>query len=313
MPHERLNYHHLLYFWLSAKEGSLSKAAAQLELSHPTLSTQVRALEDHLGERLFRKKGRHLEMTEMGRLVFAYADDIFGLGRELLEAVRQGGPLGQPRALRVGVTDSLPKLVTRRLLEPALRLPALRLECYEEGRERLLARLLDQELDVILCDAAAGAGAASSGKVFSHLLGECGVALLGAPALVKRLQPQLPESLQQAPVLLPTRNCGLRQALDDWFATRGLQPRIVAEIEDSALLKTFAQDGLGLVAVHEVIEGEACRQYDLVRLQRLDEVRDRFYALSAERKLRHPGVQAITQGARHGVFAPAARSPRTPR
>lgn len=299
-----LNYHHLLYFWLAAREGSLTRAAALLGLSHPTLSTQIRALETELGEKLFRKRGRHLELTEVGRVAFGYANDIFGLGRELVDALK-GGQAGAARVLRVGVADALPKLVARRLLEPALRLPELRLACYETSVDALVERLTQHELDVVLADAPLTAPGAA--KVHSHLLGECGMVLLGTPALVRRFATQPPRSLDAAPVLLPTTNCALRPALDDWFQSQGVTPTVVAEVEDSALLKTLAQDGLGLVAVHEVIEGEACRQYDLVRLQRLDDVRTRIYALSVERKLRHPALQAITDGARQGMFAPRSR------
>lgn len=301
MRFEHLNFHHLLYFWMTVREGSLSRAAAHLRLTHGTLSSQVRALERQLGEQLLSRKGRLLHPTEMGQLVFGYADELFGLARELVEAVDARKP-GQARPLQVGITDALPKLVARRLLEPVLRRGDVRLVCTEAPVTALLARLALHELDLVLSDTPLPAGVAV--KAFSHLLGESALSFVGTPALVKKLHARFPASLDGAPMLLPTSDSALRRSLDAWFDQQGVRPRVVAEVEDSALLQTLGQDGLGVFPVHQVVEGEVCRQYDVVRLARLDQVRERFYALSAERKVRHPAVLELTRAARQDVFAP---------
>ena len=298
---EWLNYHHLLYFWLVAREGGLKAAGRVLRLSHPTLSAQVHALEDQLGEKLFTRAGRRLQLTEMGRLVYGYADQIFTLGRELQDTV-QGRSTGRPLRLNVGVVDVVPKLVVRRLLQPALALPEpVRLVCHEGSYERLLGQLADHALDLVLADAPVPPGSAV--KAFNHLLGETGVSLLATPALARSLRADFPRSLDGAPVLLPLEHLGLRRALEQWFSRLEVRPKVVAEFEDSALLKVFGADGLGVFPVPTVIEAEVVRQHGVVVLGRTEEVRERFYAVSVERRLKHPAVLAITDAARQELFA----------
>jgi LysR family transcriptional activator of nhaA len=239
-------------------------------------------------------------ITEMGRLVYQYADDIFSLGRELMHAV-QGAPSGRPQHLRVGVTDVVPKLVVRQMLRPVFELAEpVHVTCEEGEFEQLLAGLTVPTLDVVLSDAPLPPG--SLVKAFNHVLGECGVTVCAAPALAKSLRGRFPKSLHKAPFLLPTKSGAIRRLLEQWFDATDIQPDIVAEFEDSALLKVFGQDGLGAFAVPDVIADEVERQYGVKRVGEVPEIRERFYAISAERRLKHPAVVAICEQARAGLF-----------
>lgn len=297
---EWLNYHHLLYFWLLAREGSLARAAAKLRLAQSTVSGQVHALEDALGEQLLARSGRRLVLTELGRVVFRYADEIFALGGELQDVLK-GRPAGRPLTLTVGLADVVPKLVAARLLEPALRLAEpVHLVCREDKPDRLVAELAVHGLDVVLSDAPLDPSLRV--KAFNHLLGECGVDFFGTAELARAYRRGFPGSLHGAPVLLPTQNTTLRRSLEQWFSERGLRPRVVAEFEDRALLKVFGQNGLGLFPVPTIIAAEVARQYQVRRVGTLEEVRERFYAISVERRLKHPAVVAISEGARRELF-----------
>jgi LysR family transcriptional regulator, transcriptional activator of nhaA len=302
-PVEWVNYHHLLYFWVVAREGGLLPAGKVLRLSHPTLSAQIHALEDHLGEKLFSKVGRKLALTEMGRVVFRYADEIFTLGREMLDAVKDRST-GQPLRLQVGVVDVVPKIVVRRLLEPALALrEPVRLVCYEDSYEKLLADLALHMLDIVIADSPVPSG--SSVRAFNHLLGETSVSFFGKKPLVRKYRRGFPRSLDGAPMLLPLEHSTLRRALDQWFDRNGVKPRIVAEFEDSALLKVFGADGIGIFSAPSAVEKEVCRQYGVNVLGRAPDLRERFYAVSVERRLKHPAVVAISDVARQELFASA--------
>lgn len=293
---EWLNYHHLLYFWVVAREGGLTPASKVLRLAHPTLSGQIRQLEDSLGEQLFDRTGRRLVLTDMGRTVFRYADEIFSLGRELMDVVK-ARPTGRPVRLSVGIADVLPKLVARQLLEPALRLQEpVRLVCYEDRYDRLLAALAVHELDVVLTDAPVAPG--SNVRAYSRLLGECGLTFFAAPSLHGACKGKFPKCLQGAPFLLPTETTVLRRSLEQWFDTHDVHPEVVAEFEDSALLKVFGQDGVGIFASPSVVEQQVVAQYGVEVVGRTDEVRERFYAISGERKLKNPAVVAICESAR---------------
>jgi LysR family transcriptional activator of nhaA len=299
---EWVNYQHLLYFWLVAREGGLMPAGKVLRLSHPTLSAQIHALEDHLGEKLFTKVGRKLALTEMGRVVFRYADEIFTLGREMLDTVN-GRSTGKPLRLDVGVADAVPKLVVRRLLQPALALrESVRAICHEDSHDKLLADLALHTLDIVISDAPVATG--SSVRAYNHLLGETGVSFFGAKELARTYRRGFPRSLDGAPMLLPLEHSTLRRALNLWLDRHDIKPRVVAEFEDSALLKVFGGDGLGIFAAPSVVEKEVTRQYDVELLGRTDEVRERFYAISVERRLKNPAVVAICDSARHELFAP---------
>ena len=297
---EWLNYHHLLYFWVTAREGGISRAAAKLHVSHPTISGQIHELEQALGEKLFTRVGRGLQLTEMGQVVRRYADEIFSLGQEMLDAVRDR-PTGRALRVTVGVADAVPKLVVRRLLEPLRALPEpVRIVCREDKPERLLAELSLHAFDVVIADAPVGAGA--SVRAFSHLLGECGTTLFAAGRQAPRWRKGFPQSLHDAPLLLPTENTALRRALDAWFEAQDIRPKITGEFEDSALLKVFGQDGLGVFPGPTAIEAQIRAQYRVQVIGRLPTVRERFYAITVERRLKHPAVVAISKAARQDLF-----------
>lgn len=302
---EWLNYHHLLYFFMVAREGGLAPAAAKLRLSPPTLSAQIKALESSIGESLFEKKGRRLVLTDTGQVAYRYAEEIFALGRELLGAVR-GGTSGRPVKLVVGLSQSVPKLVARQLLEPVRQLDTeVHVICREEPPERLLADLAIHTLDVIITDAP-GASLPNV-KVYNHLLGESPIAVYGEEALAAKYKPGFPDSLEGAPFLLPTHAAVTRRALEGWFDEVGVRPNIVGEFDDSALMKSFAETGLGLLATTTVVESQLKRQYRLHKLGMATGVKERFYALTGERRLKHPALVAITETAKRELFHARAK------
>lgn len=297
---EWLNYHHLLYFWVVAREGGIVPAGRVLRLSHPTISTQIHALEDALGEKLFVKVGRKLQLTEMGHIVFRYADEIFALGREMVDTVR-GRASGAPQRLAIGVADVVPKLIVRRLLEPALAAPEpARLVCHEASHDELLAELALHRLHLVISDSPVPSG--SPIRAFNHLLGETAVSFFGSRSLVDKYRRGFPHSLSGAPFLLPLESLPLRRSLNLWFERHGIEPHVVAEFEDSALFKVFGADGVGLFPAPAAVEAEVIRQYGVKRLARLDGVRERFYAITAERRLTHPAVKLISESARLELF-----------
>jgi LysR family transcriptional activator of nhaA len=298
---DSLNYHHLRYFWTVAREGSLVAAGKLLRLSHPTLSAQVHALENQLGEKLFVRVGRRLVLTEVGRVVYRYAEEIFALGRELADTVK-GQAVGHAVRLDVGIADVVPKLVVRRLLQPALSLPEpVRLVCYEDGYEKLLGELALHRLHLVISDAPVPPG--SNVKAFNHLLGETGVTFFGTKSLASSYRPGFPMSLNGAPLLLPLESATLRRSLNQWFDRNKVAPSVVAEFEDSALLKVFGADGVGMFPAPTVIEREVIQQYGVQVVGRAAEVRERYYAISVERKLKNPAVVAISEAARHEIFS----------
>ena len=297
---EWINYHHLLYFWVVAREGSIVRASQELHLAQPTISGQLRVLEEELGEKLFIRAGRNLALTETGRMVYRYADEIFTIGRELREAL-QGRATDRPRRVMIGITDVLPKLVAYRLLEPALHIEEpVHLTCQEGKLEQLVAELAVYNLDVVLSDAPIGP--LVKVRAFNHLLGESSVSFFGVPSLATVYRQQFPQSLQQAPLLAPTDNTVLRRNLDQWFEAQDLHPTIVGEFEDSALLTVFGQQGIGLFTAPTIIEAEVQRQYNVELIGRVDAVKERFYAITISRKLRHPAVIAMSNAARQDLF-----------
>jgi LysR family transcriptional activator of nhaA len=297
---EWLNYHHLHYFWVIAREGSITRATKELRLTQPTLSAQLRALEESLGEPLFHRSGRSLVLTEVGRMAFQYADEIFSLGRDLRLAIH--GKAGAGLRLQVGIADVLPKLIAQQILLPVYKLAEpVRLICREDRQERLLADLALHELDVVLTDAPLGQTVKV--RAFNHLLGESSVALFAAPALAKTYQKRFPNCLAGAPLLLPMENTVLRRSLDQWLSARDLRPRIVGEFEDSALIKSFGRVGVGLFAAPLLMAQAIRAQYGCEMIGPLDGVVERFYAISIERRIKHPAVSAICQSARERLFA----------
>jgi LysR family transcriptional activator of nhaA len=296
-----LNYHHLLYFWTVVREGSVSRAAEKLRLAQPTISAQVKLLEEALGDTLFDRQGRRLALTDTGRLVYRYADEIFGIGRELQEALKGRPAAGRPLPLSVGVANAVPKLIVHRLLKPAVSAgQPIHLVCREDSTPTLLAELATHALDVVITDVPAPPHVRV--KVFSHLLGESGTTFFAAGSLAVKLRRRFPRSLNDVPVLLPTRHTALRLALDHWFEAEDLHPRIVGEFDDSALMKTFGQAGRVAFPASTAIAQEVVRQYRVQPVGRATGVRERYYAISVERRLKHPGVLAITTAARTELF-----------
>jgi LysR family transcriptional activator of nhaA len=292
---EWLNYHHLRYFYVVAKEGSLARAAAKLHVSQPSISEQIRELENALGEKLFRREGRNNKLTDAGQVVFSYAEEIFTLGRELMSAVKQRPGLRSLR-LNVGVADSFPKLVTNEILKPVFALPqAVRVVCREGKLEDLLAQLAAHRLDLVLSDEPAPSSA--NLKVFNHPLGESSITLCAETGLATRLKRQFPKSLNGAPALLPAENTALRRALEAWFRAHDVRPNVVAEFEDLALMKVMAAEGRGFIAVPTVALKEAVTRYQFRSLGQATGCRVQFHAITAERRIAHPAVQVITRNA----------------
>lgn len=296
-----LNYHHLLYFWAVARAGTVTQASKDLRLAQPTLSSQIRALEDSLGQALFVRQGRVLALTEAGETVFRYADQIFSLGREMLDAVRSGTSR-EPMRLLVGVAEGMPKMIAYRLLQPAFAMERpVRLVCMQGPGDRLVAELAVHALDIVLTDAPVSHSLKV--RTFHHLLGECGVTLFGSAQLAATYRPGFPHSLDGAPFLLPGEGASLRRALEPWMESLGVRPSVIHEIHDSALLKVMGQAGTGLFAAPSAVEDEVRRQYDVRVVGRVESVRERFYAVSTERRLEHPAVVAICDAARRDLFA----------
>ncbi|MBZ4335558.1 transcriptional activator NhaR [Corallococcus sp. AS-1-12] len=294
------NYHHLLYFWMVAREGGVVAAARKLRLSQPTVTGQVRALEQSLGEKLFERAGRKLVLTEVGRYVYRYADEIFALGHELQKGLK-GLPTARPRKLLVGVAEEMPKLIAHRLLEPAMRMSDdVQLICTEDRTEKLLSDLSQHALDLVL--SGSPVPPASGIRAYNHLLGECGTTLFATARLASSLRRGFPKSLDGAPFLLLAEVAPSRRSLMQWLEAQGVRPRVRGEFQDSALMKAFGQAGEGVFPGPSVIEAEIRAQYDVEVVGRVDAVREHFYALTVERRLRHPAAVAISDAARTQLF-----------
>ena len=295
-----LNYHHLHYFWVVAREGSIVRACEQLQLSQPTISCQIKELEQAFGRKLFDRVGRRLVLTDAGRIVYKYASEIFSVGQELMGAMEQR-PVDRLLKLSVGVVDCIPKTVVRLLLEPAWQLPhPVSLICREGKVDHLLSELAAHEVDVVLSDAPIGTAVHLSG--FNHLLGECGVTFFAEAKLAARLAKGFPRSLHGAPMLLPSDNAALRRSLNLWFDTQQIRPRVVAEFDDSALMNSFGRTGAGVFPAPSIVEAEIRRQFGGRVVGHAKGVRERVYAISVEQKLKHPAVIAICEAARRELF-----------
>lgn len=298
-----LNYHHLLYFYIVAREGSIAAACSHLHVAQPTVSAQLKTFETALGTRLFKRVGRKLLLTDTGRMVYRYADDIFNLGKELQDALR-GRSTARSLRLVVGVNDALPRLVAYRLLAPVRRLPEPVQIYFRAGSAReLLADLSIHELDLVVSDAPSGPDVRV--RAYDHLLGECPVTVVGSAELARQYRDHFPDSLDGAPFLLPAGDSSLRRSLDRWFEQSEFRPEIVSEFEDSALMKVFGQTGLGLLVVPDIVSDEVCEQYGLEMIGKLDMVREQFFAISLERKVQHPAVLAVLTAAHKEVFGAA--------
>ena len=295
-----LNYHHLRYFWSVAREGSLRRAAEKLGVSQPSISAQMHQLEESLGTELFRKSGRSLVLTDAGRMVFNYAEDIFALGRDLLGAVRHGAS-SRMTPFHVGLTDTLPKLAAAKILHPVFKLTQpVRTVCHEDDLEDLLPLLAAHRLDIILADEPAPSSAKF--KTFNHTLGTSGVTLCGSKNTAVKLRRGFPQSLDRAPAMLPAEHSPLRRTLEQWFDENRIRPEVIAEFDDPALMKVFALDVAGFFPVHSVAAEEAVKRYGFHRIAELPECRCEFFAITAERKMKHPAMVAVTENAQSRLF-----------
>ena len=293
---EMLNHHHLYHFWTVVREGGVTRASERLHVSQPTISGQVRELEERLGEKLLARSGRTVVLTDVGRTVYRYADQMISLERELLDVVKGRRPVAGGK-LAVGLAMVVPKLIAYQMLKPALDLSeAVELVCVHERPERLLAELAIFGLDVVLADAPAPASVKV--RCYSHVLGECMVSIFGNAGLAASYREGFPQSLEGAPFLMPSEDSALSLSLEAWFQKKKIRPRIVGTFEDSALLDAFGQAGAGLFAMPAAIESELRRQYQVELLGTLQSVRQRFYAITVDRKIRNPYVIAISERAR---------------
>lgn len=299
---EWLNYNHLYYFWVTAREGGLSKAAAKLRLTHSTLSTQIHALEQFLGSELFQRRGRTLILTPLGTDVARYADEIFHTGAELVELARGRATKLRP-VLRVGVVSALPKTVAYRLLEPALAAgehgPVF---IRQDGFERLLDELATSRLHLVLADVPPPEGLVS--RAFGHVLGETEIVIYGTRALAKKYRSGFPRSLAKAPMLLPAPGCSLRRLLDRWFTEKEVHAQVQGEFDDAAMMRAFGVNGQGLFPVRAALAAEVEDAHGAVPVGIVDGVRERYYAISTERRARHPAMVALLAGARDQLLTP---------
>jgi LysR family transcriptional activator of nhaA len=296
-----INYKHLHYFWAVAREGGVARASERLHLTPQTISGQLSLLEEYLGVDLFSRVGRNLELTDTGRMVLSYADEIFSLGGELEEVIHQW-PGGRPQLFRVGVVDVLPKSITHRILEPALQTSEpVRMICREADLDTLLAELAVHHLDLVLSDRPIPPTVSTRG--FSHKLGECAISFFAAKKLERKLKGDFPRCLDGAPLLLPGGGSQLRSGIDQWLEKQRIHPRIIAEFDDSALMKVFGQDAAGVFIAPAAIEAEVEWQYQVTAIGRVDEVKEHFYAISVERRVLHPVVTVLLNTARESLFA----------
>ena len=296
-----INYKHLRYFWVVAKEGGVVRASERLNLTPQTISGQLRLLEESLGLDLFNRVGRNLELSEDGRLVLSYADEIFSLGNEMEETIHHL-PSGRPQLFKVGVVDMVPRSIAHRILEPALHMPEpVRMVCREASLDSLLAELSVHRIDLVLADRPIPSTVSARG--FSHKLGECAVSFFATPELSGNLVGSFPDCLDGAPMLLPSIGNQFRAGIDLWLDKQRIQPRLVAEFDDSALMKAFGQEGAGIFIAPAVIEAEVERQYRVKSIGRVDEVKEHFYAISIERRVLHPVVAEVVGKARKLLLA----------
>jgi LysR family transcriptional regulator, transcriptional activator of nhaA len=287
-----LNYHHLLYFWAVAKEGGLRRASEVLHVSQPSISAQLKQLEESLGAPLFTRTTRRLILTDTGQTVLQYAEEIFSLGRELLTAIRQE-PGQLPLRLHVGVADSVPKIIARQQLTPVFKLGrSVRVIAREGSLEELITQLAGHKLDVVLADEPSTS--ALRVKTFNQRVSTSDVVICAAPLLARRLAKDFPRSLDSAPAVLPVAEMSLRRQLEHWFESRRVQPRVVAEVEDTALLTDLGAQGLGFVPVYSAVLDEIARSSRLQTIGIAKGLRMEIFAITAQRRLQHPGVAAMT-------------------
>ncbi len=296
---EWLNYHHLLYFWTVAREGSIARASETLRLAQPTISEQVRLLEESLGVKLLQKKGRNLFLTDAGRVAFEYAEEIFSRGREMSDVLR-GRTVGRATRFTLGIADVVPKLIAYRLILPALEFEPIRLVCREGKPDKLLSQLAIHEVDLVISDSPLDPSLRI--RAFSHLLGQSGLSFFAHPRLARRFKARFPKCLDGMPFLMPADNTDLRRSLEHWLDAQGVHPVVVGEFEDSALAAVFGEAAVGAFAAPTPTEAQVKRQYGLALLGRTRDIVESFYAISLDRQIKHPAVIAISKFAQSSIF-----------
>ena len=296
-----INYKHLHYFWTVAKEGSIAAASELLHITPQTISGQLSILEETLGDKLFQREGRGLVLSEKGKIVLSYADEIFNLGQELQEVLRGTTIKGQIEFI-VGILDCIPKTIAYLLLRPALQSEHdISIVCNEGSMEQILSDLAVHKLDMILTDTPLSSSFHI--KAYNHFLGESGISFFANPELANDYIEQFPNSLNDAPFLMPTASSTIRRSIDQWLDEQEIYPKIIGEFDDSALLKVFGQAGVGVFFMPTVIENEVSKQFNVNIIGRTDKVKQQFYAISAERKIKHPAIAAIYDSAKVTVFS----------
>lgn len=297
-----MNFKHLYYFWQVARTGGVVRASEELHLTPQTISGQIGLLEEAVGAPLFAKRGRNLELTEAGRFAYGYAQDIFALGSELEESLRNYPAGGRPVEFRVGIADAVSKSIACRLIEPATRLAdPIRLVCREWKLDSLLAELAAHRLDLVIAGAAIPPSV--SVHAFNHRLGSSGASFFASPGIVRQLKGRFPACLDRAPMMVPGNDAAVRGRLEKWFVANAVSPRIVGEFDDSALMKAFGQRGAGVFIGPTVLEAEIRKQYGVKAIGRAEDIVEEFFAISIERRVTHPCVIAITQAARDQLFS----------
>lgn len=296
-----LNYHHLRYFWAAVKEGGVTRASRKLNVTQPTVSGQIRELEQVIDEPLIARNGGKLELTEAGQICYRYAEKIFELGQEMVEELK-GRPPHRPVSLTVGIANSVPKLLAHRLLQPALGISTIsHVRCFEDRLEGLIDELLSHQLDLVIADAPQPPD--RQRRIFNHLLGESTVLFFGTERLAARVRRGFPRSLHGTPMLLPTQDTSLRRSVDAWFSKHQIEPNLVGEFEDPALMKVFGEAGAGVFPALAAVEADVRRLCDVRVLGAADGIVEQFYAISAERRIKHPAVAAVSEGARYRLMS----------
>ncbi len=301
MQNLKINLKHLRYFWAVASYGSITKASEELHLTPQTISGQLRDLEENMGEKLFSRQGRNLVLTETGRMVFSYADEMFQLGLELQD-VLDGQTVGVKVTIKVGVAMIVPKLLAYRVLAPALDMSeSTNLICHEAPLVDLLADMSVHKLDAVLSDSPISPSL--NIRAYNHSLGGSGITFFATPKHAKKLEKDFPKNLHDFPFLMPSKNTSLRNKLENWFEQQQIKPQVVAEFEDRALMKAFGERGTGVFTSPQTMEEDVLEKYGVRVIGHTDEIQENFYLISPERRIRNPAVTAITEAARENLFS----------
>lgn len=295
-----LNYQHFFYFWRVAKLGSVTIASQELRLAQPTISAQLKSFEETLGEKLFLREGRNLKLTEVGKIAFKYADEVFNTCSEFMQVLDGKGPT-KAQPLKIGISDVIPKVIAYRIVESSFDDPSSgKISIYEDKTERLLAELAISEVDLVIADSPVPPSVKV--KAYNHFLGECKVSFVASPEIAKKYKKNFPRSLNSAPLLLPTHEAAIRRDIDKWIDNLGISPRLIGEFQDSALMKIAGREGKGIIPVPSVVLKEVKREFHLELVGETEIVKERFFLISVEKRLKNPLVKSIVENAQKLLF-----------